>query len=84
MTRPRLPRLAVVRWLSLDSVTLWRYTVFVKNAIASTLFLLLLLAPLLMLWSGEKKPPGLVNRGAFLYVEKGRALTHYALFPLFA
>jgi hypothetical protein len=70
MTRPRRPRLAVVRWLSLDSLTLWRYTVFVKNAIASTLFLLLLLAPLLMLWSGEKKPPGLVNRGAFLYVEE--------------
>ena len=84
MTRPRRPRLAVVRWLSLDSLTLWRYTVLVKNAIASTLFLLLLLAPLLMLWSGEKKPPGLVNRGAFLYVEKGCALTHYALFPLFA
>jgi hypothetical protein len=68
LTRPRRQRLAVVRWLLLDNCTLWRYTVFVKNAIASTLFLLLLLALRLMLWSGEKKPlTGLVTRwGAFL------------------
>lgn len=68
LTRLHRPLLAVVRWLLLDSFVLWRYTVLVKNAIASTLFLLLLLAPLLMLWSGEKKPPGLVNRGAFFKV----------------
>lgn len=56
-----------MRWLLLDSWTLWRYTVFVKNAIASTLFLLLLLAPLLMLWSKEKTPTGLVTRWGFFY-----------------
>lgn len=67
MTRPRRPRLEVVRWLSLDSLTLWRYTVFVKNAIASTLFLLLLLAPLLMLWSEDKTPTGLVTRWGFCF-----------------
>lgn len=51
----------------LDSFVLWRYTVLVKNAIASTLFLLLLLALRLMLWSGEKNPsPVLSPGGGFL------------------
>lgn len=34
LTRPRRPRLAVVRWLLLDSLMLWLYTVFVSTAIA--------------------------------------------------
>lgn len=66
LTRPRRPRLAVVRWLLLDSWALWRYTGF-GNAIAFASFVLLLLALRLMLWSEEKTPTGLVTRWGFFY-----------------
>lgn len=38
LTRPRRPRRAVVLWLSLDSLTLWRYTVLVKMPLLSHSF----------------------------------------------
>lgn len=55
MTRPRRPRLAVVRLLLLDSLALWCYTEC-SILCFCILFVLLLLAPLLMLWSEEKTP----------------------------
>jgi hypothetical protein len=68
-TRPRRPRLAVVRWLLLDSWTLWRYTWLASSyCFASTLFLLLLLALRLMLRSEEKTPTGLVIRWGFCFI----------------
>ena len=55
LTRPRRPRLAVVRWLLLDSCPLWCYTEC-SSLCFCILVVLLLLAPLLMLWSEKKTP----------------------------
>lgn len=63
MTRPRRQRLAVVRWLSLDSLALWCYTVLANTAIASTLFLLLLLALQLDVVERRKTPSPVLSPG---------------------
>ena len=65
LTRPRPPRLAVVRWLLLDSWTLWCYTECSSLCFCILVFLLLL-ALRLMLWSEEKTPPDLSPGGVFV------------------
>lgn len=65
LTRPRRPRLAVVRWLLLDSWTLWCYTEC-SSLCFCILVCLLLLALRLMLWSEEKTPPDLSPGGVFV------------------
>lgn len=63
MTRPRRQRLAVVRWLSLDSLALWCYTVLANTAIAFTLFLLLFLALQLDVVERRKNPSPVLSPG---------------------